>query len=246
MSRASRQLKGVKTSQTLFKFGCTAILLGYFMVWLPHNLAGLSFIGLEIGEWVKFLPQVRSGQIPADRVLFYLPPITLGLILALWTTGWPNRRWQSWVMRAVAVLIAMLAFPALEVILYEGSDQWLGRLIMILAVAITALLVSRLQRLPNGLGFVVARGLTLIVALGGLVLPTWAYLEVRPAVAELFSGAVGIGPGLWLNGIGHLLVALPALSWFLERRSSPSSQSGGLANEAEGSELSGRSGRGVG
>lgn len=230
----------------LFRLGCTAILLGYFMVWLPHDLAGLSFIGLEIGEWVKFLPQVRSGQIPADRVLFYLPPITLGLILALWTAGWSNRRWQSWVTRALAVLVAMLAFPALEVILYEGSDQWLGRLILILAVAIMALLVSRLRRLPDGLGLVVAKGLTLIVAVGGLVLPTWAYLEVRPAVAELFAGAVGIGQGLWLNGIGHLLVALLALTWFLERRGSRSSQSGGLADNAEGSELKGRSGSGVG
>jgi len=47
--------------QILIKAGFTAILLGYLLVWLPHEAAGLSFIGIELGEWVKFLPQVRSG-----------------------------------------------------------------------------------------------------------------------------------------------------------------------------------------
>jgi hypothetical protein len=205
--------------RTLIKLGYTVILLGYFMTWLPHQLAGLSFIGLEIGEWVKFLPQMRSGQISVDRNLFYLPPITLGLFIALWTAGWANRRWRTWATRALAVLVAMLAMPAVEAVLSEGRDQWLARLIMIWFVAIVAILTPLLRRLPDGQGLIVAWSATLIIALIGLALPTWAYLAVRPAVVEILSDDVGVGPGLWLNGIGHLLVAVAALAWLLQRHS---------------------------
>lgn len=217
MSQPANMALAVDASRrTLIRLGFVAILLGYFMVWLPHDLAGLSFIGLEIGEWVKFLPQLRSGQISIDRNLFYLPPITLGLILALWTAGWPNRRWQTWATRALAVLVAMLALPAAEAVLYEGSDQWLVRLVLVLIVTFVAILIPLLQRLPNGKGPTVAWGAMLIIALTGLTLPTWAYLAVRPAVAELFAENVAFGPGLWLNGIGHFFVAVLALTWLRE------------------------------
>ena len=59
--------------------GFTVALAGYFMVWLPQPAAGLSFIGLDIGEWIKFLPQVQSGEAGINRNAFYLPPITLSL-----------------------------------------------------------------------------------------------------------------------------------------------------------------------
>lgn len=234
MTEATRESWTVDASrQTLIKLGFTVILLGYFMVWLPHKLAGLSFIGLEIGEWVKFLPQMRSDQIAVDRNLFYLPPITLGLILTLWTAGWPGRRWQTWATRALAVLVAMLALPAVEAVLEEGSDQWLVRLALVLFVALVAVLVPLLQRLPGGKGLIVAWSATLVIALIGLALPTWAYLAVRSAVAELLADEVEIGPGLWFNGIGHLLVAVAALTWLLEQRSNRLNQNGKRRNQAE-------------
>ena len=203
--------------QTVVRLGFTLILLGYLMVWLPHSIAGLSFIGLEVGEWVKFLPQVRLGEIAADRNLFYLPPITLGLMLALWTTGWPNRRWQSWVVRGMAVMVAFLAFPAIEAVLDEGVDQWLARVLLIGLVVLVAALIPLLDRLPGRSGANFALIATISLAVIGLALPTWAYLAVRPAVAQLFDQQVGTGPGLWLNGIGHLLVAVATL-WLLSER----------------------------
>lgn len=205
------KLPGFSRGQLLYNVGFTLILLGYLLVWLPQPLAGLSFIGLEMGEWVKFLPEVRTGQIAAGRNLFYLPPITLGLMLALWTSGWPNRRWQSWAMRAVAVMVAMLASPAVEAILQEGSDQWLGRVLMILLVLAVALSIPFLDRLPRSSGVAVAWVVMIGLAVIGLVLPTWAYLAVRPAVAQLFDRSVGVGPGVWLNGAGHLLVGVATL-----------------------------------
>ena len=197
--------------QLLLKLGFTAILLGYLIVWLPQPVTGLSFIGLEMGEWVKFLPQVRSGEILPDRNLFYLPPITLGLMMAMWTVGWPNGRWQTWTVRALAVVVSLLAFPALEAIRFEPADQWLLRLVMISFVLVVAILSSFLGRLPARTAGLIQWSTMLILGLAGALLPAWAFLAMRPVIAQLFFTRVGFGPGFWLNSAGHLTVAAVSL-----------------------------------
>jgi hypothetical protein len=198
-------------AETLLKLGFTAILLGYLLVWLPQPVVGLSFIGLELGEWVKFLPQVRSGEIIADRNLFYVPPITLSLMIILWTANWPNRRWQTWVMRGLALLVALLAFPAIEAIRDEPADQWLLRIGVIIGIVIIALLIPLLRRLPIRMLEILSWSGICLLALLGLGLPTWAYLSFLPAISELIGQKVGIGPGVWLNIFGNFSVGLTAL-----------------------------------
>lgn len=187
----------------------TAIFVAFFMVWLPHEAAGLSFIGLEMGEEVKFLPQVQSGEILPGRSLFYLPPVTLGLMLALTSARWPNRRWQTWAARAVAVAISLLAFPALEAWGTEPAE-WLWRVLLIGLVLLTAGLAAFLgEGAERAVWFLLA-----LVALTGAVLPTWVYLAMRPAFGTLLREHVGIGPGVWLNLAAHLL-ALRVAVWQL-------------------------------
>lgn len=186
----------------------TTILIAYFLPWLPHQAAGLTFIGLEMGEWVKFLPPVPAGEIAPGRVWFYLPPITLGLTLALLTAGWPNGRWQTWAMRGLALAVSWLAFPAVEEIAVEWTRVLLIGLVA-LAVILSSLAghwsvdpQSSVLRPPSS----VLRLLIVAIALAGAALPTWAYLAVRPAVSQVFGETVGIGAGLWLNLAGHLAI----------------------------------------
>lgn len=183
--------------------GFTLILAGYLMVWLPQPVVGLSLLGLEMGEWVKFLPEVQAGLLP-NRNLFYLPPVLLGLMMAIWTVGWPNGRWQTWTMRGMAVLVSFLAFPAVEAIRFEPSSEWLLRLGMVGLVGVTAVLSSFLDRLPGMLPPL----LLLLFGLLNLVLPTWAYFSMRPVIADLFQTAVGIGPGLLLHILGNVMVVM--------------------------------------
>jgi hypothetical protein len=190
----------------------TLTLVGYLMVWLPQPVVGLSLIGLEMGEWVKFLPEVQAGALP-DRNLFYLPPVLLGLMMAVWTVGWPNGRWQNWIIRGLAVLISLLAFPAVEAIRFEPANQWLLRIGLIGLVGVTAVLSGFMARLPQR----TLPALLLIFALLSLFLPTWAYLAVRPVIAELLRTEVGFGPGLLLHIVGNLLVVIAVV--MLLRRS---------------------------
>ncbi len=183
--------------------GFTAVFIGYLTVWLPGPAAGLQFLGVELGEWAKFL------GMNTRRNLFYLPPITLSLMLVTLTIVWDNRRWQTWVMRGLAVALALLAFPALEDLLGPARSEYLPRVGWIgltLAWAVTVSLVSwRWGKRPWPAKLMWL--LLLLLGLAGAIIPTQVYLEVRPFVAGLLGEPLGVGPGVWLNGAGHLLVA---------------------------------------
>jgi hypothetical protein len=191
----------------LYLLGLTAVVLAFFLVWLPHPAAGLRYIGLEMGEQAKFLPQVSSGEIVPGRSLFYTPPVTAALLLIVLTTFWGERRWQTWVARGVAVAVSLLAFPALEALGDADRAEWLWRVVAIGVVVAATGLSGRLARLPRRWRWWLAVGL----ALAGVVLPTWAYLAVRPAFAALLRDEVGVGPGVWLNGAGHVAILVVAV-----------------------------------
>ena len=197
--------------RTLFLLGLTAMFVAYFLVWLPGPGAGLQLIGIEIGEWIKFL------GVGARRNLFYLPPIILGLCIALWAAGWPNGRWQTWLARALAVGVALLAFPAVAAIQLEPPGEWawrLGMIALVVIVAAAGALVARRGAPPAWLWLLLAG-----VAAVGAVLPAWAYLSVLPVVREIMRRPVGIGEGVWLNSAGALLVMAVALAeWSSARR----------------------------
>lgn len=195
----------MRSRQTQLFLAFTAITAAFFMVWLPHQAAGLSFIGLELGEEAKFLPQVQSGEILPGRSLFYLPPATVGLMLALLSGRWSNRRWQTWAARGLAVALSLLAWPALEA-LGTAPAEWLWRVLLVVLVVLAAVLAPLIGQRERLLWALLAG-----VAVAGALLPTWVYLAVRPAFAALLRERVGIGPGVWLNLAGHLLALRVAL-----------------------------------
>src|SRR5512144_60818 len=56
---------------------------GYFGPWVWHKAAGLNLSADDLGEWIKFLPAWKSGQLPVMRELFYLPIWLTSIVLAL-------------------------------------------------------------------------------------------------------------------------------------------------------------------
>ncbi len=196
-------------SQTLLILGFTAIFIGYLSTWLRGPGVGLSFLGLEMGEWFKFL------GLGTRRDLFYLPPITLGLMLAIWTMTWPPDRskkgfgWRAWAVRALAVLVSLLAFPAIEDINGPVREQYVLRLILIGLVVIVAL-VSGFWR-PQGAWRAIPWLAMTILGILGAVLPSWLFLQVQPFLSEIIGLQVRSGLGLWLNAFGNALVAAVSL-----------------------------------
>ncbi len=195
-------------SRKLLFAGFTAVFIGYLSVWLPGPAAGLSLLGVEIGEWIKFLGVGRN------RDIFYLPPITLGMMVALVTVTWPNSRWQTWAMRGLAFGISLLVFPAIEAIRFEPDSEWLLRLQLIgLVLVVAALSGVRVNALSRWLPSKILWLLIAVIGVSGAVLPTWIYLTIRPVVSHAIGLPVGIGLGVWINGLGHLLVAAVCISY---------------------------------
>ncbi len=187
---------------TLF-LGLTAMFVGYFLTWLPGPATGLQIIGLEMGEWIKFL------GVGLGRNWFYLPPIAMGAIVALLAAVWPNDDWRTWLARFLAIAIVLLAFPAIAAIQMEPRSEWLARLIAIGIVIIIAIGGSLIKRRESTTWWAWLT-IAVIAFLGGL-LPTAQYFLVRPVVEGILKQNLGIGIGVWLNLAGALLVCTMAL-----------------------------------
>jgi hypothetical protein len=195
----------------LMRLGLALALLAYFLVWLSQPVAGLTFIGVEMGEWVKFLPGVRAGAGLPSRSFFYAPPVGMGLIIVLWSVSRSNRDWRTWALRGLGVLVAMLALPSLEAVLEEPADQWVLRLALVVVVGVAALGTAVLSTNRSRTMAKVQVSVTGLLALAGGVLPAWAMVTVTPEAESIFGTSVRYGPGFWLNILGHGLILLSAI-----------------------------------
>jgi hypothetical protein len=192
-------------SQTLLILGFTAVFVGYLSIWLRGPGVGLTFLGVEMGEWFKFL------GLDSRRDLFYLPPIILGLMLSIWTWTWPARSdfdRRAWTVRVLGVLISMLAFPAIEDISGPVFEQYLLRVVLIGLVVVVAFITGfwypkRSRWLPWLL-------LT-ILCLTGALLPAWLFFQVQSLLSDILGVPVSAGLGFWLNMLGNTLIVVISL-----------------------------------
>jgi hypothetical protein len=133
--------------------------------------------------------------------------------LLLLTMPWSPQRWQTWVWRGLALLISLLAFPALEDLRSATQQEYTPRVLWIALIFAMAIGVSFLgwrwgKRLwLNKLTWL----LILIISLLGAFMPTWVYWQVKSAFAPILGTSVGIGWGVWLNGVGQLFIASMSL-----------------------------------
>jgi hypothetical protein len=197
--------------QIFFLLSFTTILVGYFMVWLPGPSAGLQLLGFEMGEWTKFF------GLGVKRNWFYLPPITLALMMLFFTLGWGNGRFQTWLFRGAAMAVSLLAFPAFEDLTGPSQSEYLSRLAGIGLVVVVAGLLMLLGNQKRPWLRYAGWAVVAVTGLVGLIWPTLIYLEVRPFVSDLMRLEIGYGPGFWLNGLGHTAVVLLA-GWQLAKK----------------------------
>ena len=93
------------TKLWLLPLGGLLTLAGYFGPWVNHRVAGLVIMGLDLGEYVKFLPAVRSEQITLWREGFYLPLIVVSLSFSLHV--FRQQFHYPWWMRALLIGVAI-------------------------------------------------------------------------------------------------------------------------------------------
>jgi hypothetical protein len=194
-------------------------------------VAGLAILGLDLGEYVKFLPQVRAGTTQLWREGFYLPLVAVSLALSLcaWRTdlrwlpsppptcslGPPPQTlsllgWLLTVLQVLAAIVAALnllppAWTPQRMLTPEFQQQSAALLLCLGAVALGPFL-ALLPRLVTGL-------LVLLLNMWAAVVPVQQFVAVLPEIATLYNHPLVPGWGLYMMLAGLLL--LMALGAFL-------------------------------
>ena len=193
-------------SKTWFLIGIALALIGYWGPWVNHKTAALVLSGLDMAEFVKFLPGVRSGTELMIRELFYLPPLAAALCLALIGSNrhWRYALWARAIMVMAAVALAIIVLPPYPFIFQAlSSDEFRRQLLMAAGclVAIAGTLLYR--RLPKA----IVAGLLIAISLVGAIPPVWQFFSIRGALDSVYGQPIHVGWGLWLMAVGFLVVA---------------------------------------
>jgi hypothetical protein len=199
--------------QRFVLLGIALVLVGYWDPWVNHKTAALVLSGLDMAEFVKFLPGVQAGTEFMIRELFYLPPLAVALCLALMGSNQHARYplWARATMVIIAIALAIITLPPYPFILQAlGSDEFRRQFLMGIGclTVIGGMLLYR--RLPKA----IVAGLLIVVALVGAIPTLWQFFSIRGALDSVYGQPIHIGWGLWLTAAGFLVVA-GAGGWML-------------------------------
>ncbi len=219
--------------------GLLLLALGYWGAWLAHPAAGLNILGIDLPEYVKFVPAVQSGQITLDRLTFFAPLLALALGLILVGTmrrpGLPAWLRVLIVLLAIPTALAMLppawTPPLLRTPEFRTQTVWIG--IIVVLAALSPLL---LRFLPDAV-----RGIVLVVLALAVFPALTAYLRLLPALASLYGTAVKPGASVYLVAAGAVFLGIGGLllivTWLVQRRTSPESTAADAGGTGAGDSL---------
>lgn len=182
---------------------------GYVGAWVDHRVAGLVITGLDLGEYVKFLTLVRSGEVVLWREGFYLPLVAVSLTASL--AAFRRELHYAWPIRAALLALAIVA--ALNLLPPAWTPQRMltdefCQQALALAGCLAAMAFSPL------LALLPARAFAAIVAVLGIsatIIPVRQFLRVLPAVSELYNHPQTPAWGMVLCAAGLIALAGAAL-----------------------------------
>jgi hypothetical protein len=179
---------------------------GAFLPWIWYPSVALQLTGPGLAEFVKFLPEVRTGQIQIQRLYFLLPlflsMLALPLFAANQALSLPG--WLRWLLRLAVVPLALAALSPVWTPAILLAPEF--RLQTALAgVAIGLAVIARLFKAVP-LAWLVA--LLLAGGTAALILPGWQFSLIQPSVAEAYHDPVALGWGwqLTAGGIGVSII----------------------------------------
>lgn len=175
----------------LFGWGLAAI--GYFGPWIAHETAALTLSGVDMGEFVKFLPGVLDGSLTVIRQLFYLPPFVVVVSVALLVGS--DRLGFPWSVRGfvlvLAVPVSLQMLPPAWSVSSLLTPEFRGQA---LALGISWLLLASFSlwgRLPVRITALLSAGLCL-AAFG---FSAWQLSVVKPAIDQVYNSPQSLGWG---------------------------------------------------
>jgi hypothetical protein len=193
--------------------------LAYWAPWVDHNTSALKLGGQDLGEFVKFIPEIRTGQVSFPRQLFYLPPLACVACLTLASV---NRRlpYARWV-RVSTLILALFLLPGLLPPVWGHPRDLFTTEFRLQGIAF---LLGVLLILAHGtfrnLSLPVLTWAVGILAAIALVSSGSAFFAIWPRVRDIYGTPTArLGWGLWLNITAWTGVLVSALLLSHESRS---------------------------
>lgn len=193
----------------LAALGLGLIAFGYWGAWLPHPAAGLNILGIDLAEYVKFVPEVRSGQISLRREIFYAPLVSLSLGLVFLATIRRPRLALALrlILLALAIPTALAMLPPAWTPALLRTPEFRQQTIAIVLLLAAVLLAPLWRRFLPDWG----RGI-LFVILAYLPFPAIAaFQRLLPALTALYNRPLASGSAIFLLGLGAGLLAAGGL-----------------------------------
>lgn len=189
---------------------CLITLTGYFGPWVGHAAAGLVVTGLDLGEYSKFLPAVKRGEVWLWRPGFYAPLVAVAAacVLAAYRRDLRHSSWQRVLFLLIALVGALNLLPPAWTPqrLLQPEFRWqTGAFILLLAgIGLSPFLAL----LPRRASALLVTGL----GLAAIFFPIQGFWAVLPAIQEVMARSVNPAWGIWLMPPGLLALII---AWWL-------------------------------
>ena len=212
LDKAERSDWRLEVVRWMLPIGWCLAAVGFLGPWVSHPTAALALTGVDMAEFVKFLPGVLDGSLRLTRQWFYLPPFAITVSIALLIGS--LRLHYTKLLQALGLLLAIPVSLQLLPPAWSPSSLMTAEFrAQTIALGISWLLVASfwlLRRLPSWLLGSLSAALSLIA----LVLPVWQFLTAKPAIDEVYGVPPGAGWGLFLclTGLAVTVVASAILA----------------------------------
>jgi hypothetical protein len=212
------QAQRLVVARVLAPVGWALAAVGYFGPWIGHETAALTLSGVDMGEFVKFLPPVVDGSLDVVRQHFYLPPAAVVFGVAMLTCS--RRLRYSTILRVPALALSIpvslqLLPPAWSPVTLLSAEfrlQAVSMAILWLLLAGTCLWGRLSLRL---LGV-----LSAAVALAAAILSAWQFTLAKPAIDRVYSATPSTGWGFYVCIAGLAVMTLAGGLMALQHRES--------------------------
>ncbi|MCD6291638.1 MAG: hypothetical protein J7M34_14155 [Anaerolineae bacterium] len=210
----------MKRSQISWSGGLVIALVmiaaGYWGPWVAHKTAALVITGLDLAEYVKFLPEYRSHQLHIVREGFYLP--ALGLSLALSLLAWQREvRWPT----AVRLIAWLASVSAALVMLPPAWSPVTLRLpefrLQVIAISI-CLIVTAAAPLWRRAGFAWSAAILIALSIAATIVTIAQFRAIRPALDHVYGRPIDIGWGPTVMVAGWVLLDISLVSLLRDNR----------------------------
>jgi hypothetical protein len=179
-----------------------------FAPWVDRAPAALALTAPDLAEFVKFLPEVRSGALAVQRLLFLAPlfAVTLGAPLAASSARLAYPAWLRGLAAAAVVPLALTLLPPVwSPAVFTAAEFRLQTAACVLCLGLAAA-SPWLRRLPLAPLTVLLALLLAALALAAPAAALWQFRGVQPAIAAAYASPVVPGWGAWAALTGGALM----------------------------------------